>query len=251
MKKFFTVIILILVIAASFGFAVFKFQSLGPKDNYFNTNLRSKFAQNFYLRKILSLHYDGDAATDYLGSRYEKILLEIDKSEDFIVPYTTYETLAQKIAAITGKQVTLMLSDQTLQNTEAVDPQDLARIVTENQDFKTNSNRAVLYLLILGSDQKDPSLIGTTVSDDAVIVYGGAIYDFTATNPSLFESFVASTALHEFGHQFGLGHNNEPNCLMNEEVEEFQLWIQDPSDVVSSFCQFELNQIQTKKDGLN
>ena len=68
--------------------------------------------------------------------------------------------------------------------------------------------------------------------------------NFTRENPDILPYYEESTALHEFGHQLGLPHNAEPNCLMNEHADEARALREKTSDVITDFCAFELRQIR-------
>src|SRR3989344_9068101 len=96
--------LLLLVILFTFGFVVLKSQANGPDDNYFNRELRSRFAVYPILRSILNLRFDGDARADYLGADYKKIVIEVDLMEDIGVHYEALDLLRSRIENITGKE---------------------------------------------------------------------------------------------------------------------------------------------------
>jgi len=248
MKRFLIATLLCLVIVLSFVFVALKYVSTGPDNNSFNKNWRSKFAENPFLRRALSLHYDGDANSDYLGPRYSRILIEVDSMEGVSIPLAAIQELVKNISAVTGKNTGFIASDDHLVKPDLV---DLRNFIMDNQDYSSGKDRAVLHLVIVNSNEEDSSFLGKTINDDTVVLYYDMLSEVTSRNPELFKAYFQSTALHEFGHQLGLGHNKEEGCLMNEAVEEFTIVRQDLDEVVSTFCDFELEQIQDIKSQYN
>lgn len=244
MRRIFIIVILLGIIVLSFGFVVLSFASRGQEDNYFNRKLRDNFAAQPFFRRILSLHFDGDAKADYLGERYEKILIEVDVMDSLSVSAATLEFLANRIAQAAGKQVSYLISDGKVPYQEFVNGDKLRELVGRYRNHKTNQDRSVLYVLYAAEFENEPDRLGSTFDEYGIVLYTKALERFTRNSPATLSNYEASTALHEFGHQIGLSHNRERGCLMNEHAEEAHVAAQNPEDVIIDFCEFEKDQIK-------
>ena len=92
-----SVLVLLAIILATFGYVVLKSQALSDEDNYFNQNLRSGFAASLFWRQILDLHLDGDGKADYLRPRYKQILIEVDIMQGLSAQIGGLDSLKDKI----------------------------------------------------------------------------------------------------------------------------------------------------------
>jgi predicted Zn-dependent protease len=247
MKKVAIVTTLLLVIIVAFLFVFFLISANGPDDNFFNRNLRLKFDRSRTLREILGLHYIGDARFDYLGNSNSSILIEVDQMEGLEIPQKALDLLAQKIQAITGKPVDYFLSNPYIPFQEQVSDEEVQTIV-KHYEGKGSKARAHLYLLYLNQYQDETNLLGSTYQEDTIILYGKDLKDFTKTSPDTFVNYFESTALHEFGHQLGLEHNDEPGCLMSARAEHGYYVQESASDVIVDFCPYEKEQIKIIND---
>lgn len=245
MKKFFVIVVLLLIIVFSFGFAWLKSQAQGAENNYFNSRLREKFARIPLWRTVLGLHYDGDAKADYLGHRYRKILIEVDVMDKTEVNLAALDLLVEKIAASTGKPTTYLVSDQSIPYKETLNSQQIGDLVTRYRNHQSQGDTAAVYLLYGSRDEHSPSLLGSTYREDGIILFEDSLQQFTAENPKILADYEESTALHEFGHQLGLPHNNVPFCLMNERADEILAITERPGDAIVDFCKFEKDLIQS------
>lgn len=238
-------ILLILFIISIFSFVILRSWSLGSEDNFFNSRLRPRLSRSPFLRKILSLRYDGDARRDYLDSGYERIELEIDAMEGEELPAEGVETVVRVIERVTGKPVEVRYSDNSIPYRIGLTDDELKAIVDGNR--RQSKNHAYLYLLLASSRDRQAENIGTTYGEDGIVIYMDALKSFVSRNPELLPEYFASTVLHEFGHQIGLGHNREAGCLMNPEVEG-GLSGETRSEVVVDFCESELRQIDDSRE---
>ena len=238
-------VLLLLLIAACGLFIYAKSQSLGPDTNYFNTHFRPALDRNPLMRKILSLHNDGDALSDYLGSRYDKISIEVDITEGTEADRSVLDRFAQAVQAITGKQTSYLISDANLpfynQNDDQID--SIARLYQN----VFPSNTATLYVLLMDTKRGQPLLLGQTYHEDGIVIFQQAVKNFAGGNSLIYENYDYSTLLHEFGHQIGLDHNNQEGCLMNPKADSSDR----PSDyafqIVTDFCPLEYGQINQLK----
>jgi predicted Zn-dependent protease len=243
MKKFFVILGLLIIIVLSFGYVFLKIQAQGAEDDYFNQHWRAKFAEVPWLRHILALHNDGDARADYLGNRYQKILMEVDVMENLEPNLSALGLLTKRIAEATGKPTTYLVSDRNLPFQKEETAEDLDKVVKRFRTYHDAGDLATLYLLYANQMANEPELLGKTYHEDGIVIFAGALENFTRDNPKTFANYEASTALHEFGHQIGLIHNQQPGCLMNEHAESSHVARENPEDVVVDFCILEKDEI--------
>lgn len=249
-NKILIIIPLSLLILASFGFVGLKFWSLGPDSNYFNQRLRPVLAQSPFAREIFGLHFDGDGAGDYLGGRYDKIIIEVDSLKGISLSESALELLQTRLAAATGKSVSYIISDSDIAVSEAPDKEQLVQIAETHRNFFSVGKTASVYLLYAGADPDDADLLGSTLEEWGVIVYENSLEKFVQKNSSLLPYYEESTALHELGHQIGLTHNEDDNCLMNSHAEKSQVARESAELVVTDFCPAEKELIELKKKQL-
>lgn len=243
MKKI-LVIILSLIIIISFSFIFLKTQADGPENNFFNRELRVKFANFLLLRQILYLHNDGDGKTDYLGKHYDKIFIEVDTMKSESINIDVLNQLAQKIQAVTSKPVSYFVSDTAIPYKNSLNASEIDTLVNRYRNYKSAGDTATLYLLYLSQQENEPKTLGLTYQEYGLILFENALIEFTKNNPLTLPNYELSTALHEFGHQLGLPHNSEPGCLMNEHAEKNQVARERPQDVIINFCGLEEQQIK-------
>lgn len=237
-RKSIVVFVLLLVITLSFAFVWAKIQAQGAEDNLFNREWRDDFAAIPWLRQALGLHFDGDGKADYLGKHYQKILIEVDTMKDLGITLESLKLLTEKIQGVTGKPTSYLISDREILYDRELSGAEIENLVSLHRTHYNTGDTATIYLLYASRDQDRPTLLGATYQEYGIVLYGDALRDFTQDNLDLLTNYEASTALHEFGHQLGLGHNNDPGCLMNERVDSDPSW-QHPEDVILGFCDYE------------
>lgn len=244
MKKLLVICFLFIVIGLSLSFSWVKIQASGPDDNYFNRELRSRFTAVPFFRHVLSLHYDGDARADYLGGKYKKIVIEVDTMQDIGARYEALDLLRDRVRQITGKPTSYIISDNNILYEREVDETGIEKLVKQYRNRESSDDTAVLYLLYASSSADQPDLLGLTYQEYGIILFYNALQDFTDENPKVLVNYEASTALHEFGHQIGLPHNERQNCLMNKSAEMAHIPREIPEDVITDFCEHEKNAIR-------
>ncbi len=239
MKKLLIIGLLLLIILLSFGFAILKIQTNGSEENYFNRRLRANFAARPWLRSALGLHWDGDGQADYLGKRYNKVLIEVDIMQGWNIDHQVLDELVQKIQAVLSKPTSYLISDRSIPYQSNLTKEEIAALVRRYRNHQNSRDTATVYLLYASKLKDEPTLLGLTYQEYAIILFGEPLQEFTQSNPKTLANYEVSTALHEFGHQLGLPHNEEPGCLMNKHAEEAHVARQSPKDVIMDFCEFE------------
>lgn len=244
MRKPLVITVLLLVIALSFLFIALKIASVGEEDNYFNQNWRRSFAKHTALRQILSLDSYGDAKADYLEEKFTKILIEVDSLNGLRMSRQALDLLASRIQAVTAKETDYVLSNDDIPYQESVSQGELEDLAKNHRDFNSASDTASIYLLYVSADAESETQIGRTFREYGVVIYADTLRKFVSGSPKTLPNYEESTALHEFGHLLGLEHNEEPNCLMNEDAEIARFPQKNPDLVLTDFCPFELSLIR-------
>jgi predicted Zn-dependent protease len=247
MKKAFIGLLLLAIIFVSFAFVVLKLLANGSEDNFFNQKYRAKFAAQPTLRKMLNLHYDGDGRADLLGDRYSKIVIEVDEMLDLDLPSDALDIFEEKVAAVTGKEVIVVRSDKVPYK-DSVTLEEVNELTNVYRNYIYTKDAARFYVLYLSQFAGELSTdIGATNQEFGILLFDTTLQGLTAGNPDTLVKYIASTLLHEFGHQIGLDHNEETNCLMNASVEEGDVLREGSGDVLIDFCSYEKELIQTLK----
>lgn len=244
MKKFFATFLLLIVIFLCGSFVYLKFAANGSENNYFNANLREKFARYPVLRKIIGLHYDGDGKYDYLGPKYGEIAIKVVSMKGVYVSNEILRELSLKIERITNKKTSYQyLADDfpfsQVSTLESIQSQ------FKKQNYSISKDKADLFLIIAGRNT-DENRIGSTLKENSIVLFENSLLDATRNdalkdNVDLLEGYATSTLLHEFGHQIGLNHNEYTGCLMNEKAEFSNL--PQYADIISDFCEYEKEEV--------
>lgn len=242
-----------LVILTSFTFITIKVLAFGPEDSVFVTEYRPVLANNPFLRDVFMFHNDGEAKADYLGDRYSRIHIEIDTLEGIEPDQESLQKFKEKVEEITGKEVILDISDENIPSDTTVDDAIIESIITKYRDVdEFYEDTAILYILYVSTDLSNERLLGITHEEDAFIIYKETIIDLTSKVSFIADEYEYSTLLHEFGHQIGLKHTSDENCIMfaREEISEEPQIIGSEDDVVTRFCTDELVALEAIKRSL-
>ncbi len=245
MKYFFKVAGLILLIVLSFSYIIPFELSKGSVNSDFNKKYRMALAHSPTLRTIFGLHIDGDGRFDYLGSKSGRIQVEIDSMEGLDFSYSSQKLLGEKIKAVTGKEVVFIDSDRNIPYQTHVSEDLMQEIIDQYQSYDQTMS-PYIYLLVLSSSGADPDVLGYTYEENGIILFTDVIENLTQFNRDVFPTYMGSTALHEFGHQLGLKHNDIHGCLMNPAAEKKEVAWQSAADVITDFCDYEKGLIRAQ-----
>jgi predicted Zn-dependent protease len=247
MRKAVTIIFLLLVIVAAFSFVAIKLLATGPDTNTFNTKYRPLLTAYPLLREMFRFHYDGDARADYLSDRYGKIMIEVDEMEGLEISDRVLISISKKISENTGKETVFIRSDK-IPYSKTVSLEDIDQLTKKYRNYIYAKDTAKVYVLYLSQLSGELSSdIGATHEEYGIALFDTPLRGLTSRNPEVFDRYVASTALHEFGHQLGLPHNENLGCLMNSGVDEGDVVREGTDDVIVDFCDYEKSLIQALK----
>jgi len=221
MKKKITIIFLLFLITFLGIFIFLKLSVNGAEDNIFNTNWRYKFARYKIFRKTLSLHYDGDARSDYLGKKQSEITLKVVLMEGLYFDQDILIMVGKKIQEITGKPTLISYAVKKIPFSQESKLSDLATSLQEVRSYESGLDRAMIFLVIANQNEMEPSNIGSTLQEDGLVFFEGDINKSYSQEGDIqsYQQYAVSVLMHEFGHQLGLPHNELEGCLMNKQLE--------------------------------
>lgn len=227
MLKTLTTLILCAVIALGLIASAFALGARGDEHNWFNVTWRPGLARRVLFRNIFNLHNDGDARNEYLGPKTKRITI-ITKL--YVEPWfsdVVWKEFSKKISGVTGKPVELLTEKDVVTSLDAP-----------------------VYIYLESVNEENPLTLGKTYNESGIILYKQGLESFSEDTPETKEAYIVSTLLHEFGHQLGLAHNEEPGCLMNSHAETGGNAKFIASEVVTNFCPDEIEQISKIKSEL-
>ncbi|MBL7047784.1 MAG: matrixin family metalloprotease [Candidatus Marinimicrobia bacterium] len=223
------------------------------EDNWFNKRYRSKIAQNPVVRSVFYLHWDGDAASDYLSSdKFSSLKIEIDRYDECMISDDMLDDIEAELNRIIEKPNGIIFEESdifSLANSEYSIEEVLA--IKERYQYKSSSgSEAVIHFLCLNKYADDPSNIGLTLMEDGLVIFWQKIKELSSNNPDSLKLFVVSTVLHEIGHQVGIGHVEDESCLMAAFVERPGNARGALKNIPTSFCQGELDTVEQIRESL-
>lgn len=231
--------IILCVVLAFFGSVVyFAIASRGDQKNYINMHWRYKVARHPAMRQLFNLHDDGDARSEYLGNNKKRIAIRIGLIEEAHMSDGVWDELAQDIQRTTGKDTAFEVVNRAVVDASA----DV--VFDQLLPVKPEPTTAYVYVAVLNQSTDNPLTLGLTYHENGIILYNAALQQF-APDALSFNAYTISTALHEFGHQVGLQHNDHEGCLMTDHAETDHIAKANPKEIVSDFCDFEKDLIHT------
>lgn len=228
-----------------FIFARF-FSNTANENNWFNTHFRTSLAKHDFWRLVLNLHRDGDNQNEYLTK--SKFAIVIYTNEENQVSPDAKNNLETEIKGLLPNT-----SDIKFYDGQQLDLQQssylrikLRKLISGLPRKKFSSDTAILDVYIFNRSEEYPSNLGLTNQDNGVVVFWETIKNLSGQNASNFDAYISSTILHEFGHQLGLGHIDDPNCIMSQTVEVPNQEEAGNYWVVKNYCQQEKALIAAK-----
>lgn len=244
MKK----LLLCLLILVLGIFIYLKLQILGSPTSDFNQTTRYNLGKYPIMRSILGMHSYGDARYDFLGGT-SPITIEAVKAQNTSWDEQALTNFAQDVQTYTGRK-TMLFDSETIQ-AGTLSQSDLATISQGSRHhlLPGQPNIFVIYAEdFTGSDQA----IATTYKEFAIVLSDKRLKDVTSAFPDAYPQYLESTLLHEFGHQVGLEHNDQPGCIMNATAENPTVQEEFNGNYTpTKFCDYELNQLKDIKAKAN
>ncbi|MFA6553364.1 MAG: matrixin family metalloprotease [Patescibacteria group bacterium] len=254
MKRTFTVFLVIFIIIVFGSLAIRYFANSAEQDNWFNREYRSRFSRYSFLRSVYNLHWDGDAAADYLlAGQYTNIKIVLNRYDECAITPADLEPVRLEIERVVQKpgQVTVVDGKLMTLILDGYDRAGIRTIAGKFHESKTAGDTAVLNIYCLNTYTEQPTNIGMTVNEDGVVIFYKTLQRDTGSATALTGTYLTSTILHEFGHQIGLDHGQDPTCLMADTVDMSPLL--DSRFAVFTpvaFCESELQRIEEIRNSL-
>jgi hypothetical protein len=235
-----------LIIIVSGLFIYLKTMSLGDENSYFNQNTRYQLGKYGWVRTLLGLRKDGDARAEYLIGD-GAITVEIVKPNNVIVDQDAIDGFLESVEAITGRK-TIFYNTDTIKGGKLSD-EDLKSIIRKNRRHRTPGSPNLF--IIYSDDFSTGGEVGRTYQEFGILLSGNRLNELTSNYPAAKTQYIQSTLLHEFGHQIGLLHNEDLNCVMNAAVESPRK-AQSFSGAFTpvEFCPIELDELNGIKQAL-
>jgi len=238
---------LLVIIFGSAIFIYIKIASIGNENSSFNRTSRFSLGKSEFLRNIFGLHNDGDARKEYLIGT-TPILVEYAESPGDPIPDAVRTAFEGKIKQLTGRDAKSYSVDPVPSGTLT---DENIRILMEVRKRNFEPGSPIIMVFSVDNFQAATNSVGKTYQEYGIILSGSRLKDTTQNSPEALPAFQLSTLMHEFGHQVGLDHNDQENCIMNPEVElPVQTGIFANEVTSTDYCSFELDQLQTIKQQL-
>lgn len=197
------------LIAILFAFIYLKVQVNGSPNSHFNQTTRFSLGRHPYARLILGLHDYGDARAEYLsGTGPIKIEWFRPKLED--IDMTVLDRFAASVKEYTGRPTQVEYGGDISDT-----------IVNKNTDLEVSRffgqtvGASTIYVFF--SEDYTPKVdkeLSTTLKESGILISLNAHREFLQSYSGKLSDYLLSSLLHEFGHQLGLEHNSDSDCLM-------------------------------------
>ncbi len=241
-------IIAILVILFSGIYIYIYWQSHRDLNSGFNQTTRFQIGKKPWARKLWALHNDGDARAQYLlGS--EPMIVEIVRPDSIDFHEELNTNLRKKLGKILGRPVQTFSVDFIKQGNLTED--DIENIVHTKQRHNL-PDQPHFFIILADSYEGEGLELGKTYQEFGMLLSNKRLKEVSADlGATSVDQYMESTILHEFGHQIGLPHNQDEDCIMNEKVAHaddsgFFSGIYTPTD----YCALEVTQITQLRDSL-
>jgi hypothetical protein len=225
-------------------FIYVKVQSLGDANSYFNQGTRFKLGKHKIFRTVFSLHNDGDARAEYLYGN-GPIIIEIVRPTSLTLTDQTIQKFADKVTEYTGRPTTIK-SDSYIED-KVLTEEDIENIVDQKRRYgdMTQTSIFIIYATDFSHGQTQ---IARTYKEFGMILSDRQMFDLVRKNQRVKQEYAASTMLHEFGHQLGIDHIEDEQCVMASSVETPDRTRFFFSDVTpQSFCEQEMEELNRIK----
>jgi len=200
---------------------------------------RTRAAEHPLVRWALGLHQAGDGRSDYLSpERSEGFPVRIFFDPEVAIPNGSIAAALPEMVKLLGRGGFDLGTPLQLTSTkDAYTSADFRNLAA--QASRMDSLQTPLDIFVLTQDATSTTQLGSTVREHGIVVFMASITALTS-EPNAQAALVTSTILHEFGHQVGLDHLDDPTCIMTAVVEQPTSTVWAPQTVPTHYCAAEL-----------
>ncbi|MCX6797585.1 MAG: hypothetical protein NTX98_03870 [Candidatus Doudnabacteria bacterium] len=209
--KTFFLFLLIIVLGV---FVYISVKVRGDLNSDFNQTYRYKLGRNGIFRALFGLHNDGDARAQYLLGG-GPLVVEIVEPLGLDMPEESINDFTRKISNLLGRETILYNVDHIPSG--SLGETDLEEIVKEKRRHFL-PGQPNLFIVYAEDYIGRGGEVGKTYKEFAILLSHKGLKEITNQQPEAFKQYLETTVLHEFGHQIGLPHNGQSDCIMNEKV---------------------------------
>lgn len=236
-------VLLLIVIILTGTFIFLKIQVLGNPNSTFNQTTRLSLGKHALVRDILGMHSYGDARGEYFFGKGD-IEIRTFKGKISEADISVVKDFAKLVTKYTGRQ-TKVVAGSPIDDSAINKETDL-----RSGKLFSGSFGSTQLLVFFSEDYKPRGAqeLSTTYEESGILVSLKAHQDFLRQYNGELNNYLLSSLLHEFGHQLGLEHNSDPDCIMEGRTETndqpLEIFVgHTPTD----FCAAEKEQIQRIK----
>ena len=183
----------------------------------------------------------GDYAKFYLqGSKYTRLIIEIDYVEGYAPSSLALDTLESRINSYCDKEEVLILQKRITTSKSSYSEDDIRNLEDEHRDYHWSGNDIVAYVLYLnGAYENNNDVLGIAYGASSIAIFkekiDGIGIPFWARNLVDNTDYEKSVLMHEFGHLLALvniGYESDrshessnkhhcvnDNCVMYHSIE--------------------------------
>ncbi len=235
----------LLVLIGFIGVVIFIQAALlgDPKSN-FNQTTRFTLAKYSIFRTIFRLHNAGDARGQYF-LRSGPIAISWLKPYSQNVDRPMLETFAAEITKQTGRKVNISFGGNLKEGNYEI--ADLKSEKLEALIQKPEGSSLVVFF-VQDYTPREADELSTTYGESGILISLDSHQKHMQSYGGTIESYLLSSLLHEFGHQLGLEHNENSNCIMNARAGTGYSYLSSfGKSAPETFCPFEEKQIREIK----